>query len=91
MEAQSQGLPCVSTRVSAIPELIEHEATGLLVPPGDPVALAATLERLMRDPQDRARLGAAGCRRVRADFSLSAGIDILARRFGLAATAAAAQ
>lgn len=91
MEAQSQGLPCVSTRVSAIPELIEHEATGLLVPPGDPVALAATLERLMRDPRDRARLGAAGCQRVRADFSLSAGIDTLARRFGLTATAAAAQ
>jgi len=91
MEAQSQGLPCVSTRVSAIPELIDHEATGLLVPPGDPPALAATLERLMRDPQDRDRLGAAGCRRVRADFSLDAGIDTLARRFGLATTAAAAQ
>ena len=91
MEAQSQGLPCISTRVSAIPELIDHETTGLLVPPGDPVALAAALQRLTRNPLDRARLGAAGCRRVRADFSLTAGIDALARRFGLAATAAAAQ
>ena len=91
MEAQSQGLPCVSTHVSAIPELIEHETTGVLVPPGDPVALAAALQRQMRNPQDRARLGAAGCRRVRADFSFNAGIDILARRFGLATTAAAAQ
>ncbi len=91
MEAQSQGLACISTRVSAIPELIDHEATGLLVPPGDPAALAAALQRLAGNPKDRARLGAAGCRRVRADFSLTAGIDTLARRFGLATTAAAAQ
>jgi len=91
MEAQSQGLPCVSTAVSAIPELIDHEATGLLVAPGDPVALAAALNRLIRDPQARARLGDAGCRRVRADFSLDAGIDTLSARFGLAARAAAAQ
>ncbi len=91
MEAQSQGLPCVSTTVSAIPELIDHEVTGLLVPPGNPMALAAALARLIRDPQARARLGDAGCRRVRADFSLDAGIDTVAARFGLAATAAAAQ
>jgi len=91
MEAQSQGLPCLSTTVSAIPELIDHETTGLLVPPGDPVALAAALNHLIRDPQTRARLGDAGCRRVRADFSLAAGIDTLAARFGLATTAAAAQ
>ena len=36
IEAQSQRLACVSTDVSAIPELIEHGVTGLLVPPGDP-------------------------------------------------------
>ncbi|HEY5598963.1 MAG TPA: glycosyltransferase family 4 protein, partial [Kiloniellales bacterium] len=78
MEAQSQGLPCVATRVSAIPELIDHQLTGLLVPPADPAALAAALEQLIRDPRARDRLGAAGCRRVRADFSLAAGIDTLA-------------
>jgi len=91
MEAQSQGLPCIATRVSAIPELIEHQVTGLLVPPGDPAALAAALAHLIRDPRARDDLGAAGCRRVRADFSLTAGIDSLAARFGLPPAAAAAQ
>jgi glycosyltransferase involved in cell wall biosynthesis len=84
IEAQSQRLACVSTDVSAIPELIEHDVTGLLVPPGNPIALAETLERLIRDPEERSRLGAAGEHRVRRLFSMEAGINSLARRFGLA-------
>ena len=84
IEAQSQRLACVSTDVSAIPELIEHNVTGLLVPPGNPVALAEALERLIRDPEERARLGAAGERHVRRLFSMETGIDLLATRFGLA-------
>ncbi len=81
LEAQSQGLACLATRVSAIPELIEDGATGLLVPPGDPAALAAGLERLLREPALRRRLGAAGERRVRTEFSSGAGADRLAARF----------
>jgi glycosyltransferase involved in cell wall biosynthesis len=84
IEAQSQRLACVSTDVSAIPELIEQDVTGLLVPPGNPIALAEALERLIRDPEKRNWLGAAGERRVRSCFSMEAGIDLLARRFGLA-------
>ena len=84
IEAQSQRLACVSTGVSAIPELIEQDVTGLLVPPGNPIALAETLARLIRDPEERARLGAAGERHVRRFFSMEAGIDLLATRFGLA-------
>jgi glycosyltransferase involved in cell wall biosynthesis len=84
IEAQSQRLACVSTDVSAIPELVEQDVTGLLVPPGNPIALAEALERLIRDPEERARLGAAGENRVRCHFSMAAGIDLLARRFGLA-------
>jgi glycosyltransferase involved in cell wall biosynthesis len=84
IEAQSQRLACVSTRVSAIPELIEQDVTGLLVPPGNPIALAETLGRLIRNPEERARLGAAGERHVRRLFSMEAGIDLLATRFGLA-------
>ena len=91
MEAQSQGLACLSTRVSAIPELIEHEATGVLVAPGEPQALAAALERLIREPETRARLGAAGARRLRERFTMDAGIDALAACFGLAPAAEAAQ
>jgi glycosyltransferase involved in cell wall biosynthesis len=83
VEAQSQRLACVSTNLSAIPELIEPEVTGLLVPPGDPIALAEHLERLIRDPEERARFGAAGERRVRDSFSMEAGVRLLADRFGL--------
>jgi glycosyltransferase involved in cell wall biosynthesis len=84
IEAQSQGLACISTRVSAIPELIEQGSTGLLVPPGDPFALAQALENLIRDPAARLRFGVAGEQRVRRFFSMSPGIDRLAARFGLA-------
>ena len=81
LEAQSQGLPCVATRVSAIPELIEDGVNGILSPPGDPAALAAGIERLLRDPCLRRRLGSAGERRVRVEFSSVAGADRLAARF----------
>jgi glycosyltransferase involved in cell wall biosynthesis len=84
IEAQSQQLACVSTDVSAIPELIEHDVTGLLVSPGNPIALAEALERVIRYPEERVRLGAAGEHHVRRLFSMEAGIDLLAARFGLA-------
>ncbi|MEZ5774742.1 MAG: glycosyltransferase family 4 protein [Hyphomicrobiaceae bacterium] len=85
MEAQSQGLAAVSTRVSAIPELIEDDVTGLIVPPDDPDALASALARLIGDRALRARLGAAGAARVRERFTFEAGLALLAKRFGLAA------
>jgi glycosyltransferase involved in cell wall biosynthesis len=84
MEAQSQGLACLATRLSAIPELIEDGATGVLVPPDDPAALAAALERLITRPELRDTLGRAAARRVRERFSSQAGIARLAERFGLA-------
>ena len=83
MEAQSQGLACLSTRFSAVPELINDGETGSLVESRDRSALAAELLRLIRDPGLRERLGRAGCRRVREHFSLETGIAGLARRFGL--------
>ncbi len=82
MEAQSQQLACLSTRVSAIPELIIDGETGLLVPPGDAVALAGALARLITSPALRRQLGKAGSRRVRRHFGHEAGIGTLARRLG---------
>ena len=83
MEAQSQGLACISTQLSAIPELIEDGVTGVLVAPDDETSLTAALARLISDPGLRARLGEAGFRRVRDKFSHEQGADQLARRFGL--------
>lgn len=56
-EAMSTELPVVSTTVSGIPEMVENDVAGLLVPPDDPAALAAALEKLILSPEWRARLG----------------------------------
>jgi len=84
MEAATQGLALVSTRVSAVPEFIEDGIQGLLVEPRDRAGLAAALADLIADPARRARLGAAAEARVRADFDMARGIDRLAPLFGLA-------
>ena len=84
-EAQSQGLPCVATKVSGIPELVENGSTGLLVAPESPEEFARALEGLIADPARRRTLGEAGRQRVHAEFGLEANIGRLARRFGLEA------
>jgi glycosyltransferase involved in cell wall biosynthesis len=73
MEAMASGAAVVSTRVSGIPELIEHEHSGLLVDPGDAEALATALRRLLQDDALRLGLGRAARARVAADFD--AGIE----------------
>ena len=83
MEAQSQGLACLATRVSAIPELIRDGGTGLLVEPGDVDGLAAALERLTRDPDLRRRIGEAGQARVRREFDFSRCVEAVLTKFGL--------
>lgn len=83
MEAQSQGLATVSTSVSAIPELVIDEETGILVEPSRPNKLASAIERLIRDAPLREELAAAGARRVRLEFGHEKGIRELAQRFGL--------
>lgn len=81
MEAQAMGLACVSTRVSAIPELISDGETGLLVAADDTVALSETLSRLIRDPALRHALGDRAATHVRAVFAADPGITRLAERF----------
>lgn len=91
MEAQSQKLACIATRVSAIPELIEDGATGLLVPPGAPQELAAAIRTLGNDPARRTALGEAALQRLRNRFGMDTGLDALAADLGLPARQAAAQ
>ena len=84
MEAQSQGLAVLSTRVSAAPELILDGKTGILCEPDDGEAFAGALEKLIRDPILRLRLGRSGATRVRDSFSFAANVGGIAMRFGLA-------
>ena len=84
MEAQSQGLPCVATRVSAIHELVDDGLTGLLVEPDFPKELAAALQGLIANPARRGALGEAGRLRVVEHFSLQGNLARLAAKFGLA-------
>jgi glycosyltransferase involved in cell wall biosynthesis len=83
MEAQAQKLPCVSTAISAIPELIDAGKTGVLVAPDDAAALAEALGELICDPARRRMLTEAGHRRLVENFSFKNCIDGLAGRFGL--------
>ncbi|WP_176068826.1 glycosyltransferase family 4 protein [Anaeromyxobacter diazotrophicus] len=78
LDAMACAVPCVGTRVEAIPELVEHGRTGLLVPPADPVALAAALERLLARRDEARAMGARGRERVLARFTWSE----VARRLG---------
>ena len=60
LEAMQCGLPIVATRTGGIPEVVGHETSGLLVPPGDVAGLAAAIDRLVGDPALRTRFGEAG-------------------------------
>lgn len=71
MEAMSCGLPVVASRLSGIPELVDDQVSGLLVPPADARALADAIARLHGEPDLRARLGAAARERIEHDFDLT--------------------
>lgn len=81
VEASSQGLACISTTVSGVPELLSDGVNGLLVPPEDAQALSAALARAIADPELRLRLGAAAETRVRANFDHKSSIEELTRLF----------
>jgi glycosyltransferase involved in cell wall biosynthesis len=69
LDAMAGGVPVASTAAGGIPEMIDHEVTGLLAPVGDGVALAATVDRLLDDPALARRLAEAARARVR-DFDI---------------------
>jgi glycosyltransferase involved in cell wall biosynthesis len=69
LEAMAAGVPIVSTAVGGVPEMIEHEWSGLLAPAGNPEALAQSIERLMVDPALAARLAGNAAVTVRERFS----------------------
>jgi alpha-maltose-1-phosphate synthase len=64
LEAMSFAVPCIGSRIEAIPEIVSENETGLLVAPRDPAALAAAMGGLLGDPVRMRLLGAAGRARV---------------------------
>jgi len=79
LEAMAMGLPIVATWMSGIPEMVEDQVTGILVPERDPFAAHRAIRRLLEDPTLRARMGAAGRERVGRLFTLDQSADELAR------------
>ena len=68
-EALYMKRPVIATAVNAVPELIEHEKTGLLIPPKEPQAIADAIQDLLSHPEKRKRLGENAHRKVFPEFS----------------------
>jgi glycosyltransferase involved in cell wall biosynthesis len=68
LEAMALGKPVVASRVSALPEVVAHGQTGLLIPPGDACGLAGAISALMSDPRRAAAFGRAGKARAGKEF-----------------------
>jgi glycosyltransferase involved in cell wall biosynthesis len=75
MEAMALGRPVVGTAVGGVPEVIAEGETGLVVPPGDPQALAEAVGSLLADPERAQEMGARGRQRVAANFDLELMIE----------------
>jgi sugar transferase (PEP-CTERM/EpsH1 system associated) len=71
LEAMASGLPIVATRVGGNPEVVADGVTGLLVPSGNPAALAKTIVALYLEPRLAAEMGRAGRERVEEHFDLA--------------------
>lgn len=86
MEAMALGIPCVSTPIAGIPELIRNEENGLLTAPSNPVDLCLALDRLAKSAELRWQLGEQARAEVEDRYNLSSNLDQLAeswnRRLG---------
>jgi len=81
VEAMAVGLPVVATTVGGIPEAVEHNVTGVLVPPEDPVALGRALNWMIDHPVERREMGQAGHDRAERCFDLKLTVDRLAHLY----------
>ncbi len=69
VEAMARGMPVIASNAGGIPDIVDHEVTGLLIPPGNHEELAEAIVRLLRDPALRKRLGEAGRQKAFERFS----------------------
>jgi glycosyltransferase involved in cell wall biosynthesis len=74
VEAMAMGKAVVATTTGGLPEVVAQGETGLLVPPGDIEALAATVVALLEDPVRREEMGRSGSARAHERFSLDASV-----------------
>jgi len=75
IEAMAAGKPVIATRVGGIPEIVNHDDNGYLVPPSDARELAMAIIYLAANPQIRKDYGQRGCRDVRKRFSVDKMVD----------------
>ena len=68
LETAASGKPLVASSVGCLPEVVENGVTGLIVPPGDPSALAAALQKVLLDPASARTMGAAARKRAETLF-----------------------
>ncbi|MFZ0917501.1 MAG: glycosyltransferase family 4 protein, partial [Candidatus Udaeobacter sp.] len=79
MEAMATGLPVISTDIGGIPEMVVQNETGFLVRPGDAVALARAIEKVIDDRSLAQKLGEAGYKRAQKLFSIEKNVHDLCR------------
>ena len=91
LEAMGKGIPVVTTTVTGGPEIVAEGETGILCPPGDPVALADALEALLTDPEGARAMGIAGRQRAERLFDLSTNVRQLTGHFARMAHRTAAR
>jgi glycosyltransferase involved in cell wall biosynthesis len=70
LEAMACGLPCIATNIPGSQDIIEHGASGILVPPEAPDALADALRQLINSASERARLGVAARQRILEHYTI---------------------
>jgi colanic acid/amylovoran biosynthesis glycosyltransferase len=81
MEAMAAGLPVISTPLGGIPEMVEHDVNGELVPERDPAAICAAIDRLISDPERARRLGDRGRQIAQEKFSIETSARALIELF----------
>ena len=81
VEALGAGKAVVATRVGGLPEVVDHERTGLLVAPDDPEELSAAILSLLRDDGRRKAMGERGAQVVRERFTVTASVAAMDRLY----------
>jgi glycosyltransferase involved in cell wall biosynthesis len=83
LEYLAAGKPTIATSVGGIPEIIQHEKNGLLIPPGSPEALQSAIIRILSNPSEAAEFARAGRADMREKFSFERLVQELENLYGI--------